>query len=117
MKDKTSVTKKELVQAFTLADKKLETAQRDLDYLKTFIARFPEIIDNFSRIEEFYHSEIWMQGHESLSRLSADRHFASAGEDSIWDASQQFYFYKLKLLKLLSDDLNKMVPEEAIPDS
>lgn len=101
----------ELRTAFSEADKLLETARQDLDFVKGFIARLAEIDANLGRLMAFYQDQKWIDGREELFKLLPDENFESAGEDSIWDVSQQFYFLKIKLMKLLADDFYTIIPD------
>lgn len=100
----------ELRATFSQADKLLETARKDLDFVKDFISRLAEIDKNLSRLMAFYQDQSWIDGREELFRLLPDENFESAGEDSIWDVSQQFYFLKIKLMKQLTDDFYTIIP-------
>lgn len=101
----------ELRATFSQADKLLETARKDLDFVKDFISRLAEIDKNLNRLMVFYQDQSWVEGREELFRLLPDENFESAGEDSIWDVSQQFYFLKIKLMKQLADDFHTIIPD------
>lgn len=105
------MNKDKLRTAFTEADKQLEKALQDVEFVKECLSRFAEINHNMGMLNDFYHSPMWIEGHEGSSDLFPDEHFRSASEDGIWDTTQELYFLKIRLMKLLADDLEKTVPE------
>lgn len=107
----TKTSKESLRTSFTEMDKRLSTAHSDLSEIKSFIKRLSEIQENMQVLEDFSRTDEWMEGYNELHKLFPDEVFESAGEDGIWDASQEFHFLKIKLMKILSDDLYNTIPD------
>lgn len=107
----TNLSKESLYQSFTEMEKRLQTAKNDLSEVKTFIRRLSEIQKNIQAMEDFIQTDEWMEGHVNWDKYFPDECLESAGEDGIWDAMQEFYYLKIKLMKILSDDLFSTIPD------
>ena len=91
---------------FSVMDEHLEQAKKDLKEMVKFRSRLREISKNIKTLEEFYHSEDWLDDRDTLhENLTGTEYYESAGEDPIWIVSQEFYEQKIKLLKQLAKEL------------
>lgn len=103
-KDIESICKK-----FAEADKMLAQANKDLKYLNDFTRRFEKLTENIETLVTFYTSDDWLDGRNELFDKLPDEVYHSAGEDSIWDAIQEFYCVRIKILKQITDTLHKEI--------
>lgn len=93
-------------QQFGEMDQRLLQAEKELKEFAKFKKRYNEIAQNMKVLQAFYHSGEWLNGRDILhDHLAEDEYYYCAGEDSIWNVTQDFYNEKVKLLKQLAKDL------------
>lgn len=102
----------QLRQTFAEMDARARQAEQDLEQMKQFIARFEAIEENRQALEAYYLGE-WMDDVDAYEALRAsasetqepEEHFYCTGQDAIWNAAQDLYAERIKLLKLLAASL------------
>lgn len=94
---------------FAQADKEIEAAKKFLSQFRNFIAEYEGKEKVFASLTTFYRSENWLEARERLHKELPSKHFAAAGEDTIWDIEEEFRELNNTMLKLISDCLHKEI--------
>ena len=105
----------QLRELFAAMDVRTHQAEQDVLELTRFIQRFQEIDRNIKALEAYYHDS-WLEDVEAWEHLQAkavpissdelaNEHFYCTGQDAIWNAAQDFYAQKIKLLKILANSI------------
>ena len=91
----------EIRQRLSEMDERTHQAEKDVQEMVQFLQRFQEMDANIKALEAYYHSS-WMEDVDVLyAQEDTDEHFYSASQDAIWNATQDMYVEKIKLLKAL----------------
>ncbi|MDO5666564.1 MAG: DUF4298 domain-containing protein [Alcaligenaceae bacterium] len=102
----------QLRRIFSEMDVRTRQAEQDLEQMQQLITRFEAIEENRKALENYYLGE-WMDdvdAYEVLRIIDADKqdpeeHFYCTSQDAIWNAAQDLYAERIKLLKLLAESL------------
>ncbi len=96
----------EIKTTFQEMDVRLAQVEKDVKEVAKFGNRLKEISKNMKVLQDFYQSEDWLKDRTTLhDNLEGEEYYYSASEDSIWNATQDFYLEKIKLLKQLVKEL------------
>lgn len=89
---------------FAAADQKMMQAEEDLDKLYEFMENYGAMIENLHQLSEFYFKGNWNEKREMLEEVGI-ANFGSASQDGIWNLVTEFQGEKIRLLKILTDDI------------
>lgn len=89
---------------FAAADLKMLQAEEDLDKLNEFMENYEAMMENLHQLAEFYFKGNWVEKREMLEEAGM-ANYGSASEDGIWNLVVEFQGEKIRLLKLLTDDI------------
>lgn len=89
---------------FAETDEKMHQLEADLKELEHFLKKFPSILKNLNEIEDFYYSDEYRTAMSELSQEQLDKYW-STGEDGIWNLGIEYRSIRIKILKMLMDDL------------
>lgn len=91
---------------FAAADVRMLQAEEDLDKLNEFMENYESMMENLHQLSEFYFKGNWNEKREMLEEANM-ANFGSASQDGIWNLVAEFQGEKIRLLKLLTDDIYK----------
>lgn len=95
----------EIRQRLSEMDKRTHRAEKDVQEMVQFLQRFQEMDANIKALEAYYHAS-WMEDVDTLyAQEDSDEHFYSASQDAIWNATQDMYVEKIKLLKSMMNSI------------
>lgn len=95
---------REIEEKFKEADKKMHQMQEDLDFFEEFLSRYPEAVKNINEIEDFYFNPSYLEDLKTLEKENKDQYW-STSEDGIWNLGIDFRSIRVKLLKMLADNI------------
>lgn len=91
---------------FRQMDNLLNEAEKEFNDIKKFEKKIKDLSKKVKALESFYHSDEWMNGREIIYKDGENtEYFYSAGEDSIYNLAQDFFYLKLKLIQQIFKDL------------
>lgn len=105
----------ELRKVFTEMDAKTRQAEQDVAMIQQFIERFQAMEENRQVLEAYYQEE-WMEDIDAFDQLqeqaqaegkvsASEDNFYCTNQDAIWNALQDLYVERVRLLKLLAEAL------------
>ncbi|MDO5680632.1 MAG: DUF4298 domain-containing protein [Pelistega sp.] len=95
----------EIRQRLSEMDERTHRAEKDVQEMVQFLQRFQEMDANIKALEAYYHAS-WMEDVDTLyAQEDSDEHFYSASQDAIWNATQDMYVEKIKLLKAMMNSI------------
>lgn len=98
--------KEEIKKHFTEMDKLLNEAEKEFEDFKKNNQKLKSLLIKTKILEDFYHSDEWMEGREILYKNNRETEFFySAGEDAIWNLSNAIHKEKLKIIKIIVKSL------------
>ena len=100
-----------LLEKFATMDRHLHAAKEDLKTMKAFIKTFEDAKQNLNLLQDAYMKGDWMNDRETLFEKFPNEVFESAGEDAVWDTLQEFYYLKIKLMKIFADEVYRAIPD------
>lgn len=89
---------------FAAADLKMLQAEKDLDKLNEFMSNYESMIQNIHELTDFYFNQNWREKVELLEKENM-ANYGSTSQDGIWNLHVEFQAEKIRLLKLISDDI------------
>lgn len=89
---------------FAETDERMHQLEADLKELEQFLKRYPKMIKNLNEIEGFYYSDEYRTAMAELTQEQLDKYW-STGEDGIWNLGIEYRSIRIKILKMLMDDL------------
>lgn len=114
-KNAESKSAEQLRELFAAMDVRTYQAEQDVLELTQFIQRLQEIDQNIKALEAYYHDS-WLEDIEAWEQIQAnstlksadelaDEYFYCTNQDAIWNAAQDIYVQKIKLLKILANSI------------
>lgn len=80
----------------------LREAEKELEALQSFTSQFESILQKTEKLDAFYRSDTWEKGREVLYKDNQqDVFYYSAGEDPIWNLTQDLYNEKIKIVQAI----------------
>lgn len=90
---------------FAETDERMHQLEADLKELERFFKRYPSIVKNLKEVENFYYSDTYRANMDKLTKEQLDKYW-STGEDGIWNLGIEYRSIRIKILKMLIDDLH-----------
>lgn len=100
----------EIKEKFQKAGIQIAKAEKDLEFIESFLGKFDSIEANIKELEKFYFDGNWLLERKLLEEDDPDALYAATGEDTIWNIHSWFHFHKIKLMKKLADSLYNGLP-------
>lgn len=94
----------EIEKRFKMTDKRMHQMEKDIDFLERVLSRYVKAVANIKEIEEFYFGDSYMDDLAIMKKEKLDNYW-SASQDGIWDLGIEFRSVRIKLLKMLTDNI------------
>lgn len=89
---------------FKEADERMHQLEQDIEFFETFLSRYTDAIENVRHLEGFYHNHSYLTNLAALEKEKLDNYW-SASEDGIWNMTIDFRSTRVKMLKLIADNI------------
>ena len=89
---------------FKEADERMHQLEQDIEFFETFLSRYADAIENVRQLEGFYHNTSYLADLAALEKEKLDNYW-SASEDGIWNMTIDFRSTRVKILKLIADNI------------
>jgi len=94
----------EIEKKFKMTDEKMHQMKKDIDFLESFLSKYANAIKNIKEVEEFYYSDSYMNDLAIMEKEKPDKYW-SASQDGIWNMGIEFRSVRIKLLKMITDNI------------
>ncbi len=94
----------EIENKFKMTDKKMHQMKEDIDFLESILSKYANAVTNIKEIEEFYYSNSYVDDLATMEKEKFDQYW-STSEDGIWNLGIEFRSVRIKLLKMLPDNI------------
>lgn len=94
----------EIEKKFKMTDEKMHQMKKDIDFFECFLSKYANAVTNIKEIEEFYYSDSYRDDLATLEKEKLDKYW-STGQDGIWNLGIEFRSVRIKLLKMLTDNI------------
>lgn len=94
----------EIQERFKKADERMRQLEEDIAFLESVLTKYAAAVENKKEIDAFYYSDSYLKDLEVLDKNEL-ANYGSASEDGIWNLGIEFQSVRIKLLKILTDDL------------
>lgn len=94
----------EIEKKFKMTDKRMHQMEKDIDFLERVLSGYAKAVKNIKEIEEFYFGDSYMDDLAIMEREKLDKYW-SASQDGIWNLGIEFRSVRIKLLKMLTDNI------------
>lgn len=98
------MSQSEMEERFKKADERMFQLEKDIAFFESFMTRYASAVENKKEIDAFYYQDSYLKELAELEKNDSANYW-SASEDGIWNLGIDFHSVRMKMLKMLTDDL------------